>query len=246
MNSDNTQFFIGTSGWSYPHWRGIFYPEDQPKNRWFEYYAQQFSTVEVNATFYRFFKDDTFRNWRERAPEGFRYVLKAPRVITHRKYLQEVEQPIQQFWQSAQLLAGKFGVILLQLAPNMPYDPERLRTALLAFEEPSRIAVELRHPRWLTDEIHALLKETGAIFCAADSPDSDLVHWLPSKTAYIRLHGRKSMYAYNYSAHELREIAEFAQKTARLGAKTVYIFFNNDFQGYAPKNAATLSEMLRG
>ena len=85
MNKKNVEFFVGTSGWIYAHWKELFYPEDLPKSRWFEHYAEQFSTVEVNATFYRTFKDQTYHKWRVRAPEKFKYVLKAPRLITHRK-----------------------------------------------------------------------------------------------------------------------------------------------------------------
>lgn len=239
------QFYIGTSGWSYPHWRGLFYPEELPQSRWFEFYAEKFPTVEVNATFYRFFKDETYHKWRDKAPEGFRYVLKAPRLITHRKYLQNVAQDIRSFWRSATLLQEKLGVILLQLAPGTPYEPERLRTALLAFEQPERVAVEFRHKRWFTEETRALLQEVGAIFCTADSPRTDLMDWVTSRTAYIRLHGRTRWYTHDYSARELREIADLALKMSRQGAKTLYIFFNNDFEGHAPKNALTLREILR-
>jgi uncharacterized protein YecE (DUF72 family) len=138
MSKEKVKFFVGTSGWSYAHWKEVFYPEDLPKSRWFEYYAKEFSTVEVNATFYRTFKDQTYHKWRDRAPEKFTYVLKAPRLITHRRYLEDVEEHIKRFWESASLLESKFGLILLQLAPNTPYDPDRLKKALLAFDDPNK------------------------------------------------------------------------------------------------------------
>jgi uncharacterized protein YecE (DUF72 family) len=246
MKNNGSQFLVGTSGWSYPHWQGVFYPEDLPKSRWFEYYIQKFATVEINATFYRFFKDQTYVKWHDNAPKQFKYVLKAPRLISHRKYLKDAADQIKAFWQSANLLKNKLGLILLQLAPGMPYDPERLRQALLTFKIPGKVAVEFRHKKWFTEETRDLLKEVGAIFCTADSPKTKLMDWVTSNGAYIRLHGRKQWYSYNYSKQELTEIAELANRMAEQGAKKVYIFFNNDFGGYAPKNAITLLEMLEG
>jgi uncharacterized protein YecE (DUF72 family) len=238
-------FLIGTSGWSYPHWYKVFYPEDWPKSRWFEYYAQEFPAVEVNATFYRRFKDQTYVKWRDRAPGGFFYVLKAPRLITHRKYLRGVGEEITDFWRSASLLEEKLGLILLQLAPSTRYDIGLLREALLAFPEPRKLAVEFRHQRWLTPETMSLLEETEAVFCCAESPKLHLLDWVTSQTAYIRLHGRKSWYAYDYSAEELQEIAAFTRRVNRRGAKRVYVFFNNDHEGNAPRNAKMFLNMLR-
>ena len=238
------KYYVGTSGWSYPHWHKKFYPEDLPKSRWFEFYLQNFSTVEVNATFYRRFKDQTYEKWRERVSEEFRYVLKAPRLITHRKYLKDTDDLIAEFWRSASLLREKLGLILLQLAPSTPYDPLRLQKALQAFGDPTKIAVEFRHKRWLTEETRELLRETGAVFCTADSPKTELMDWVTSETAYLRLHGRKKWYAYNYSEEELRELVRLTQKMQQKGARVFYIFFNNDFEGYAPHNALRLKQML--
>ncbi|NIR52146.1 DUF72 domain-containing protein [candidate division KSB1 bacterium] len=245
MVSKNLQYFVGTSGWSYPHWKGLFYPEALPQSKWFGYYLKKFSTVEVNATFYRTFKDTTYHNWRERAGPDFKYVLKAPKLITHRKHLKDVEEPIKQFWNSAALLKEQLGLILLQLPPNTPFEPDRLKKALLAFPEPKKVAVEFRHNRWLNDKTQGLLQEVGAVFCTADSPKTDLMDWVTSDSAYIRLHGRSRWYSHDYSAHELREVVELTDKMARLGARNFYIFFNNDFDGYAPKNALTLLDMLK-
>jgi uncharacterized protein YecE (DUF72 family) len=101
-------FFIGTSGWTYDHWKGCFYPEKLPKKDWFDYYAHRFSAVEVNATFYRSFKDEIYQNWRERAPGGFGYVLKVPQLITHRKFLVDAEEDIKAFYRSCTILGDKF------------------------------------------------------------------------------------------------------------------------------------------
>lgn len=242
---DSMNYYIGTSGWTYPHWFGLFYPEDWPKSKWFEYYARHFSSVEINATFYRTFKNQTYERWYEKAPSNFVYVLKAPRLITHRKYLLNVEADVQAFWRSARLLKEKLGLILLQLAPGTPYDPERLRKALLAFDEPSKVAVEFRHQRWMKEETRALLTELGVVFCSAESPQSKLQDWLTSESGYLRLHGRGQWYAYNYSDDELQEIAILARRLKAQGAKQIFIFFNNDFEGYAVQNAAVLKRILQ-
>ncbi|WP_299025264.1 DUF72 domain-containing protein [uncultured Thermanaerothrix sp.] len=239
-------FYIGTSGWTYPHWQGRFYPPGLPASRRFAFYAQHFNAVEINATFYRTFKEPTYRKWAAQAPEGFRYVLKAPKTITHRKYLEDAEEDIRAFRTSAEFLEDKLGVILLQLAPSTPYDPSRLRRALLAFGDPSRIVVEFRHPRWLTEETRALLADLGAVFCEADSPKSRPLGWVTARTAYFRLHGRSHWYYHNYTQEELHEIADWIRRATRQGAQTVYVFFNNDFEAFAPFNALALQKILSG
>jgi len=243
-SSKSPIFFVGTSGWAYDHWKGRFYPPDLPQPCWFDFYASRFSSVEVNATFYRTFQDQTYLKWRERAPEGFGYVLKAPRLITHRKYLVDVGEDIHRFYQSCQLLQDKFEVILLQVAPNIGYDLERLKKALGAFPDPTRVAVEFRRSEWLNPQTVNLLSEYGVILCNVDSPRQKLTSYLTSSRAYLRLHGRKHWYSYNYSNDELREIADLAQELVRKGAERVYIFFNNDFEGYAPANALAIKTIL--
>lgn len=236
--------FIGTSGWTYDHWRGVFYPEDLAKAKWFSYYASRFNAVEINATFYRTFKDQTFINWCNKAPQGFRYVLKAPKLITHRKYLENVAEDIHSFERSAQLLGDKLGLILLQLAPGTPYDLLRLRKALSAFSDPRKIAIEFRHKKWMTEEILQLLRELEVTYCNPDSPRSRLSEFLTSPCGYLRLHGRKHWYSYDYSRQELHEIAETVQNLAAMGAENIYVFFNNDFEGFAPRNASLLAQIL--
>lgn len=237
-------FRVGTSGWTYPHWRGLFYPQELPQSRWLEHYAAHFPAVEVNATFYRTFKDETYQKWCQRVPAGFGYVLKVPRLITHRKYLEDVKEDIERFDRSARLLGEKLELVLLQLAPDMPFDLLRLRLALSAFADPGKVAVEFRGVQWLQDDAYRLLAELGVTHCSPDSPRQVLSDRLTSEKGYLRLHGRKRWYSYDYSDGELGEIAAMARELHRRGAKRVYIFFNNDFEGFAPKNALRLSELL--
>ena len=244
MKYDDVDIHIGTSGWSYPHWKGVFYPDTMPKSRWFEYYITHFRTVEINATFYRFFKDQTFQKWHDKAPDEFKYVLKTPRLITHRRYLINVEEQIKLFWRSATLLKEKLGMVLLQLPPSMPYDLDRLRKAILTFSDPRYLALEFRHNQYLTEETKTLLVDTGITYCNADSPRSRLNDWLTSDTAYFRLHGHESWYGCEYSYEELTHIKELIQKMINSGARQIYVFFNNDISGFAPKNALALIKMF--
>ncbi len=245
MGAPPAHFLVGTSGWVYDDWKGRFYPETLPRSRWFAYYAAHFPTVEVNATFYRAFKDQTYVQWRERVPPGFLYVLKAPRRITHDKRLEDVENDVQAFWQSAALLEDRLGLVLLQVAPGIEYAPERLERALRAFGDPAKVVVEFRHSRWLTGETRWLLEKLGAVFCCVDSPQQPpAADWVTSPTAYLRLHGHTRWYRYDYSAQELQGIAERARRLRAMGAERVYVFFNNDFEGHGPENALALMSLL--
>jgi uncharacterized protein YecE (DUF72 family) len=236
--------FIGTSGWSYAHWRGGFYPADMAQSHWLAFYTKHFDSVEVNATFYRRFADTTYYHWHDKAPEGFRYTLKVPRLISHRHHLLDVDDQIVEFCRSSGLLQEKLGMLLLQLPPDMPYSPERLAQALKAFAEPSRVAVEFRNECWHTKEAISLLREFGACYCNADYPGHLLNDVLTGNSAYLRLHGRRAWYADNYQIDELKTVAGMARDLETRGARDVYIYFNNDYGGYAPANAAQLVQYL--
>lgn len=246
MDFRSPVYFIGTSGWTYDHWKGSFYPAGLAKSRWFDFYARQFNAVEINATFYRTFTDQTYQNWKTRAPLGFGYVLKAPKTITHRKLLRNVEEDIRAFCRSAALLGETFQMILLQVPPNLPYDSGLLRAALQAFPDPTCAAVEFRHERWFNPQVEELLSSTGAAFCNVDSPQQRLTEILTSQRAYLRLHGRERWYASDYTAGDLQDVAKRVRRLAGRGARQVFIFFNNDFGCYAPANALALRELLDG
>jgi uncharacterized protein YecE (DUF72 family) len=237
-------FHIGTSGWTYDHWKGDFYPARLARSRWFAFYTERFQAVEVNATFYRVFPDATFKKWRAQVGAGFRYVLKAPRLITHEKHLLGCEEDIRALWHSAELLEDRLGVILLQVAPDTPCDLGRLKAALMAFEDPCRVAVEFRAECWQQEGVRALLEELGAAHVSVDAPHTRLSEWVTGPAAYIRLHGRKGWYNSNYTHEELEEIAALARRMQARGAQAVYIFFNNDVGGFAPHNALTLKDIL--
>lgn len=240
-----TAFRIGTSGWNYISWKNKFYPEGCPTAEWLEYYTNYFDTVELNATFYRFFKEEHFLNWYRRVPKNFKYVVKVPGFITHRKQLLDAKEQTELFCANAALLKNKLGLMLLQLSPRTPYDLDRLEEKLQIFGKASRkLVVEFRNDKWLTEDTLKLLKRYKAIFCNVDSPSIQLQTIVTSQTSYIRLHGRKKMYDYLYSDNELNEIAEQAKQLQQMGAKTIYIFFNNDINANAVDNALSLKRKL--
>jgi uncharacterized protein YecE (DUF72 family) len=239
-----TLFYVGTSGWTYDHWRGDFYPMKLARTRWFDYYAERFTSVEVNATFYRVFTDTTFEKWRTQVGPDFRYVLKVPRQITHEKHLAGCEEEIRGFCRSASLLGDQLGMLLLQIAPDMPYDLDLLKSALMAFDDPRQVAVEFRAEYWRGEAVRSLLEKLGTVYVSVDSPTTRLSDWVTGQAAYIRLHGRSGWYDSNYSPAELNEIAALARQMSQRGAEKVYVFFNNDVGGYAPHNALALAEIL--
>ena len=234
---------IGTSGWHYDDWKDVFYPHKLAKARWLSFYSEHFHTVEVNATFYRTFRDSVYESWGSRVPADFRFVFKTPRLITHLRYLSGVDREIAEFCRQVSLIGGRFGLILLQLAPGTPVDLRLLESALTAFGS-CRVAVEFRNSRWFNEETKSLLEKKGAVFCAVDSPETKIIDWVTSDTAYIRLHGRRAWYDDLYTDTELHEIADHVHDMCARGAKTIYIFFNNDPSGYAVKNATALNKLL--
>lgn len=239
-----TRVFIGTSGWTYDHWKGDFYPAGLGKARWFSFYATHFNAVEINATFYRTFSPATLEKWRAQAPEGFCYALKAPRSATHDRLLLDCEAELGAFARLGMLLGEHLGMFLLQVSPKTPCDPPRLLAALKAFPDPTRVAVEFRSPAWDCPEVIGLLEGLGAAWVNVDSPIVHLGDRLTGPRAYLRLHGRQRWYASNYSDEELRQVAATVRRLVDRGAEEVYVFFNNDVGGYAPHNAARLQHWL--
>lgn len=234
------RIYIGTSGWSYDHWKGIFYPEDRPKAKWLEFYADHFMSVEVNATFYRSMKPKTFENWREKTPDRFLWAVKASRYITHIRRLKDVREPLERFMASLKLLREKLGPILFQLPPSLAFDAEVFESFCNYLPEEKLYTIEARHPSWLEEDALSALRRHHIAWCISDTPGRyPYCEAVTSDFIYIRLHGSRKLYSSEYSEEELRA---WAEKIRRWG-KDTYVYFNNDFMGYAPKNAARLKEL---
>lgn len=228
---------VGTSGYQYDHWKGLFYPDDLAKGKWFEHYASHFDTVEINNTFYNLPEVSTFESWHDRAPDGFCYALKFSRYGTHMKKLKDAEGPIGMFLERAERLKAFLGPILVQLPPHWRCNPERLDAFLNAAPKRHRWAVELRDPSWLCEEIYAVLEEHGAALCIHDMipehPERLTTDW-----TYLRFHGppHTSKYQGEYPHQSLRSTAARIRACLENG-NGVYAYFNNDQHGYAVKNA---------
>lgn len=235
--------WIGTSGWIYPHWRGVFYPADLPATKWLTYYAAHFPTVEINYSFYRLPSEQAFRGWAKDAPQGFRFAVKASRYLTHMKKLREPQEPLQRFLGRARLLREKLGPILYQLPPRWRCNLPRLRDFLACLPADLTHVFEFRDPSWLNERVLALLEAHGVVFCVFSYPGLTCPVRTTSTVAYIRLHGAETPYASCYSEEELQW---WAEQIEGLLAKeyTVYVYFNNDALGYAVRNACRLRELL--
>jgi len=235
---------IGCSGFLYDHWRGNFYPEDLSKNHWLEYYCKRFSTVELNVTFYRLPERETFAKWYLSTPENFVFSLKGSRFITHVKKLRDCAEPIEAFFARASVLKEKLGVILWQFPPNFNCDIERLKDFFEALRPYGmRNTFEFRNKNWISKKVANLLEKENAAFCMADHPA--FLHDL-SMTAdfvYIRRHGKNGSYATLYAPEMLKEDAKFI-KACLKQKKDVFLYFNNDAHGYAPKNAVELDLLI--
>lgn len=238
---------IGTSGWSYRHWRGVLYPPEAKSAELLGLYARVFRTVELNASFYRMQRAETYGRQAASVPDGFVFAVKAHRSITHEKRLEGVETIWREFVSSAQALGGKLGPVLLQFPPSFRCRPDLLGPFLeehrRAFGEAVRLAFEFRHASWLDAEALDLLRGAGAAAVIADSsryPQAPL-EWA-GPFVYLRFHGPGALFASSYPDEELQEWAERIRAWLARGLD-VYAYFNNDAAGCAVKNAMRLQEL---
>src|SRR5438093_1364899 len=207
--------WIGTSGYVYKHWRGVFYPQDLPESRWLAHYTRYFPTVELNNTHYMLPAAKTFESWRDNSPEGFVYAVKASRFLTHMKKLKDPQEPLARLFERAALLGPKLGPVLYQLPPRWHFDPGRLETFLEALPRQYQHAIEVRDHSWLNPEFFSMLERYGVAFCIASLPQYQTPVRATAPFVYIRFHGSSDMYYYNYTDDELRHwrvvIARFAE-----------------------------------
>lgn len=237
--------YVGCSGFFYDHWKGTFYGSDLPKRRWLEFYAAGFPTVELNVTFYRLPDKETFSRWYEETPPGFVFSVKGSRFITHVKKLKSAAEPINVFFSRVLSLKEKLGVVLWQLPPGLKADPQRLADFLgLIREYGVRNAFEFREKTWISKKVISIIEREKAALCSADWPV--FLDDLPPTCdfVYFRRHGEAGNYATSYSTAKLQTDAVRIRRHLREG-RDVYIYFNNDAFGYAPKNALELISLLK-
>ncbi|MCK4453902.1 DUF72 domain-containing protein [Candidatus Parcubacteria bacterium] len=256
------KLYIGTSGWVYSHWQGIFYPEDLSGKDKLKYFSQHFKTTEINYSFYHLPKPTTYQNWYKQTPKDFIFSVKASRFITHTclagrqvKRLKEVKDAWRQFLENALNLKEKLGPILFQFPPNFSATDEnmkRLKDFLILTEarDPTsglqsrgrgsvKYAFEFRHQTWCGQRIYKLLKKYNCAWVISDSPSFPKAEEITADFIYIRMHGSKILFSSKYTNKELKNLAQKIKKWQKEN-KDVYIYFNNDALGYAVENAKQL------
>ena len=236
---------VGCSGWVYPHWRERFYPKGVPQRAWLSFYAEHFDTVEINNTFYRLPKPAAVEGWADHSSPEFTFAIKVSRYMTHIKRLTMVETGLKRFYEPLEPLtrSGKLGPLLWQFPENFHRDEERLAGALAALP-PGRHAFEFRHQSWFTDDVYALLRDHGAALVVGDESSRwvSTPHVRTADWTYIRFHhGSRGRHG-NYSASEIERWAGRISQWRR--DTEVYAYFNNDWEGYAIRNAKLLKKQL--
>jgi uncharacterized protein YecE (DUF72 family) len=232
---------VGCSGWNYAHWRdGVFYPERLPARQWLEFYADRFTTVEVNTSFYRLPRRSSVEGWAAATPPGFTFAVKVSRYLTHVLRLRDAGDHLQILLDRIEPLvrAAKLGPLLWQLPPNFPRDDERLAATLEAIPHELRHAFEFRHESWFTGEVMNLLRARNAALVIADRPEIARFQTrdLTADFAYLRFHHGSRGRRGNYSETELERWASAIERFDR----PAYAYFNNDWEGFAPANALRL------
>lgn len=236
------KLYCGTSGWNYKHWREIFYPRELPQSKWLEFYSEHFDTVEINNSFYKLPERATFESWRNQSSPVFTFSVKASRFLTHLKRLSDPEEPLDRLLTHASGLEEKLGPILYQFPPGWPFQKERLTHFLELLPKNVRHVFEFRNATWQTDEVDNLLREHGVAYCIMSSPDLPCRLITTCEFTYIRMHSGGSETEGCYSDESLAKWAEHIKEFLLKG--DVYIYFNNDYKGFAVENAKTLIQLM--
>jgi uncharacterized protein YecE (DUF72 family) len=227
---------VGTSGYNYPEWRGTFYPEKFSTNKMLAYYAERFSTVEINYTFYRMPTEKLLAGWAAGTPDGFRFTLKAPRRITHDAKLQRCEELLQAFCRTASTLGPKLATLLFQLPPTFKKDPDVLRAFAGLLPPGTRAAFEFRHPSWLDAEIYDVLRSRNLALCIADSEKLSTPVEMTADYAYFRLRDE---------GYQQADIERWAAAIRGLeGVTEAFVYFKHEEEGLGPDFARRLIEAI--
>ncbi len=228
--------FSGTSGYSYKEWRGAFYPPELHPDEWLSYYATRLPAVEINNTFYRMPRSHVVETWRDSVPDGFRFVIKASRRITHQKRLKETEEPMGFLLSRAEILGPKLGALLFQLPPNMAVNVDRLRQFQELLPDGLPVAFEFRHPSWEDEAVGAALSERGHALVVSHDDSSPAVRpqavdLLDGPLVYLRLRASR------YTPAALRK---WRERVLGSTAETAFVFFKHEDAGGGARMAEAL------
>ncbi|MEN6521685.1 MAG: DUF72 domain-containing protein [Armatimonadota bacterium] len=236
------RIYCGTSGWNYKHWKGIYYPEALPQSRWLRYYGSDFDTVEINNSFYRLPERQTFQVWYDQAPSGFTFAVKASRYLTHMKKLTEPAEPLERMLSRSSALAEKHGPILYQLPPGWRANQERLESFLEVLPANMRHVFEFRDSSWQSEQVFDLLRRYKMGYCIMSAPDLPCHIISTADYSYIRMHSGGYETEGWYTDDRLDWWSGHIHRLLDNG--DVYVYFNNDYKGFAIENAKSLLKRI--
>jgi uncharacterized protein YecE (DUF72 family) len=237
------QWHIGCSGFHYKHWKEIFYPKDVPQRLWFEYYGKYFNTLELNVTFYRFPQLPMLNSWYQRSSPDFSFSVKAPRLITHYKKMNDCEKLLLDFYHTVQEgLKEKIGCILFQFPPKYDYKEERLDTIIHSLDPHFPNVVEFRHNSWWNKNAYTKLGNNKISFSGMSHPMLPDAIIENTSLLYYRMHGVPQLYQSPYTLAYLKKMIREIKSSQKI--KKAFIYFNNDIGGNAIKNAKEMIELL--
>ena len=245
MTQPGGEIYIGTSGWSYSHWKGFFYPANISAAQMLEEYVRHFRTTEINSSFYRLPSRKTLVQWWKSAPADFVFSVKASRYITHMKKLKEPEDNVSTLLGRIKMLGDKLGPILFQLPPRWHCNEERLAAFLESLPGGFHYAFEFRDQSWLNKRTYRLLADHNAAFCIYELDGFLSPKEVTADFIYVRLHGPGGPYQGSYDSAVLAEWTKIFVNWSAQG-RSVYCYFDNDEKGYAAVNARTLQNMVAG
>ena len=242
MTTVKKQIHVGCSAFYNRHWKGIFYPDKLPQTKWFDFYCEQFKTLELNSTFYRFPTEKTFDTWYKKSGSDFQFSVKAPRVITHLKKFNECSDLIKDLYAVCQEgLGEKLANILFQLPPSIHYSEEKLNQVIDSLNPDFSNVVEFRHESWWQQSVYDRLAEHDIVFCSVSHPTMPESIVVNSQTAYIRLHGSPKLFYSNYTDGYLEELCQSIMHNSKI--KEAFVYFNNTASTAGVSNAMEMQKL---
>lgn len=235
------KWYIGCSGFSYKEWKGVFYPDKLTASKWLGFYATHFTTLELNTTFYRFPTVKRMNEWYAKSPDNFSFACKVPKLITHFKQMNGVQELLADFYTACKDgLKEKLGPVLFQFPPKYSFTPERLQQLIASVDRDFVNVVEFRHASWWNEEVYTQLKNHKIVFCGISYPGLPDEPVCNGPIMYYRFHGIPKLYYSGYEEQALKAFAESALNEHSV--KKVYCYFNNTASVEAIKNAELLAE----
>ncbi|KAF2518062.1 DUF72 domain-containing protein [Flavobacterium foetidum] len=233
-----TNTLIGCSSFNNRFWKGVFYPENLPSKKWFEFYCKHFDTYEFNGSFYKFPTLRIFQNWYEKAPDNFIFSVKAPKEITHIRKFENCNDLITDFYEISRAgLKEKLGCILFQFPPSYAFSVEKLQNIISNLNYEFKNVIEFRHQSWWNEQVWNVFREYDITFCSVSHPGLPETILKDFPLLYIRLHGVPKMF---YSSYDSDKFLTIKNET---DSQNSFVYFNNTASEAGILNALQLKEL---